>query len=159
MQGDAGVSNHSRELPLPLCGQLSEASTELGISRVDQHVVARLWVGQRDEAGIGQVVLTRIDELHGDNIVPAGQEGQRPLPPWRRHKVGRDDHEGSLARHPTSSSQEGTKVGRPSRCRRRGREEFASDPQHLVAPLTWRHGPIDVVAVEDGTDSVAAAGQ
>ena len=67
MQGDASVGNHSIELALPLHGQLSEARTELRISRVDQHMLARLWVGQRDEPGIRQVVLTRIDELHGDD--------------------------------------------------------------------------------------------
>src|SRR5689334_18178811 len=71
------------------CGQLSLAlfrggpqpRSELRIARVDEDLLAGLGVLDVHEPGIGQLELTRVGDLQGDDLVAAGEPAERLLPP------------------------------------------------------------------------------
>ncbi len=57
------------QLRLTVLAGLAQPMTELGVARVDDELLAGLRVLDDDHAGVGKLVLTRVEEADRDDLV------------------------------------------------------------------------------------------
>ena len=81
------------QLRLALLAGLAQATAELGVARVDRELLSGLGVLDHDHAGVGKLVLARVEEADRDDLVTLGQLQQRTLPSGRGDEVGEEDDE------------------------------------------------------------------
>ena len=77
---DPGAEGRRAQLGLALLAGSAEPMPELGVARVDGELLAGLGVLDDDHAGVGKLVLARVEEPDRDDLVALGQLQQRPLP-------------------------------------------------------------------------------
>ena len=85
---DAGAEGRRAQLGLAVLAGLAQPVPELGVARVDRELLAGLGVLDHDHAGVGQLVLARIEQPDRDDLVALGQLQQRTLPSGRGDEVG-----------------------------------------------------------------------
>ena len=106
------------------CRGLGEAAAQLGAARVDAELASRLRVDEPELARVRQLLLARVADLDGDDVVAAGELQQRPAPVVRAAEVGDDDDERALPREC---------VGAPDRlAERRRADSFGTRSSDLV---------------------------
>ena len=76
-----------------LLGHGQEPAAELGVARIDEHLLARLRVLHEQQPGVGELVLRGIDQPDGDDLVPFGEAQQRSLPSGFADEVGDQHHQ------------------------------------------------------------------
>ena len=86
-------SGERAQLRLAVLAGLAQAAAELGVARVDDELLSGLGVLDDDHAGVGKLVLARIEQPDRDDLVALGQPEQRPLPAGRGDEVGDEDDE------------------------------------------------------------------
>src|SRR5206468_5083037 len=64
---------------------------------VDAKLTPGLWIHEVEEAHVRQYLLPRVLNLHGDDVVPAGELQQRRAPVARTAEVGDDDDQRALS--------------------------------------------------------------
>ena len=89
---DAGAQRRRAQLRLAVLAGLAQPAAEVGVARVDDELLAGLRVLDDDHAGVGELVLARVEEADRDDLVTLGQLEQRALPPRRGDEVG-DEHD------------------------------------------------------------------
>ena len=104
MDVDSGAERHRAKLRLAVLAGLASAA-ELGIARVHHELLAGLCVLDDDHAGIGQLVLTRVEQTDRDDLVTLGQLEQRPFPSRRGDEVGDEDDERRRRIAPSANSR------------------------------------------------------
>ena len=77
---DAGTERRGAQLGLAVLAGLAKPVPELGVARVDRELLAGLRVLDHDHAGVGELVLARVEEADRDDLVALGQLQQRTLP-------------------------------------------------------------------------------
>ena len=83
--------------PVRGCGG-REAAAEVCAARVDAQLPSRLGINEPELAGVGELLLPRVANLDGDDIVAAGELEERPAPVLGAAEVRDEDDEGALAR-------------------------------------------------------------
>ena len=105
-------------------GGLGEAAAELRVARVDAQLAPGLGVDEPELARVRQLLLARVADLDGDDVVAAGELEHRPAPVVRAAEV-RDEHdERALARE---------RVGAPDRLAERRRADALVGLRRVLA--------------------------
>ena len=94
---DAERAERAGEAAPLLGGGGGEAGAELRVPGVDAELPAGLRVDEPELAGVRQLLLARVADLDGEDVVPAGELEHRPAPVERAAEVGDDDDERPLA--------------------------------------------------------------
>ena len=155
---DAGAEGQRTQLRLAVLAGLAKTTTELGVARVDHELLAGLRVLDHDHAGVGKLVLARVEQPDRDDLVALGQLEQGPLPSGRGDEVGDEDDERASPDRAVRGSRSACEVG--DRPVRPGRPQQApGEGEHLVSAAARRDRLLDLVVEEDRPDPVAAAGE
>ncbi len=144
-----------------LGGGGGEPGAELRVPRVDAELPAGLGVDEPELTGIRQLLLARVADLDGEDVVAAGELEHRPAPVERAAEVGDDDDERPLARDRPGPGQRLAERRGPDR-----RASASSSPRRAASSPTrptrpWRGGIVRGlgVAERDDAEPVAAAGR
>ena len=90
---DTEASELMRDLGTLCRRRFGETGAKPRRGRVDTNLAAGLGVDEGELADIGQVILPRIVDLDGDDLVARSQGGHRPEPVARATEVRHDDDE------------------------------------------------------------------
>ena len=154
MEVDSGSGHGVADGPVLVFGGGQQSPAELGIARIDDELLAGLGVLYDQEPGVGQLVLARIDQTDGDDLVAFGEAHQRPIPPRLADEVG-DQHDERPAAHQSGGVVEQlVEIGHGAAAERA--QQLAHQREDLVAALPGRNRPLTVAVVDDRADPVAA---
>ena len=153
-------SEHAREPAALFSGGESEPRPQLGAPCVHSELPTGLGIDEPELAGVGQLLLPWILDLHRDHVV-AARELEQGLPPveWAT-KVGDDGDERRLARERCRArrglAQRG--LAHPTN-RRRLVAQGAEETDQPGAALPWRERPWPRVAEGDQPEAIPTAGR
>ena len=138
---------------------LAQAMPELGVARVDRELLAGLGVLDDDHAGVGKLVLARIEQPDRDDLVALGQLQQRALPAGRGDEVGDEDDERAPPDRAERELEQARQVGDRAARAGGGRIRLRASASTWLRPLRGGSVLLDLVVEEDRADAVAAAGE
>jgi len=166
--GDVVAPRHGDPQPEVAGGQLlgrrPQPPPELRVVRVDEDLLSRLGVLDVDHADRREFELEAVDDPQREDVVPAGEPGQRRFPPGPGQEVREDDHRAPASGEARQGPEGSCEIGRAARpdARRRhflGVEQVLEDPQYLGSAVPRRDGPDDRLVEQHRTDPVAAPGE
>ena len=150
--------NVARHLAPFGCRGDGEALAETTAARVDAELPSGLGIDEPEEPDVGQLLLARIADLDGDDVVVPRELEQRPPPLAVAAKVGDDHDERALSRKRACAREgvrEATSLPGPPSARlaaQRGEQADQAD-----APLTRRDRSGLAAAERDDAEAVPAA--
>ena len=112
---DAGAERRGAQLGLAVLAGLAKPVAELGVARVDRELLSGLRVLDHDHAGVGKLVLARVEEADRDDLVALGQLQQGTLPARRGDEVGDENDERASPDCPERELEQACQVGDRSR--------------------------------------------
>jgi len=89
---DAGRGEGLGDLCTLRGGGRREPLPQLAAPRVDAQLASGLRIDEPQEPDVGELLLARVADLDGDDVVPSGEVEQR-APPVPRATEVRDDHD------------------------------------------------------------------
>ena len=132
-------------------GLFVEALPELAAAGVDAQLPSRLGIDEPEVADVGQLLLPRVTDLHGDDVV-ARRELEQPRPPVARAaEVGHDDDHCPPPGQTPDPAQSGAERGRAGRLEVRLAPQREQEREQAAVPLPCRRR--DGVAVAEGGKS------
>ena len=149
----------SREPPLQLAIELRPSAGETGLARgvtpgVDVPPGPTLRVVQRHQAGIGQLALPGVRELHRDHVVLAGQPAECRLVAVARKSETMKQHR-APAEHRLEVLESRGEVG--AGAGRLEGEQLAEDAEGVAPALPGRNHLLDAIGKEEGADPIVIA--
>ncbi len=103
-----------RDRPPLLHRSLRKALPQPAVARVDANPVAALRVCEPHLADVLEHAFTRVADLDGEDVVPAGEVEEPVLPVERASEVGDQGDEGPLAARPILLPRALGQMGRPT---------------------------------------------
>ncbi len=147
------------ELGLARGRGVGEPGTELGVVGVDDQLLAGLGVLDHDRADVRQRRLARIDQPHGQHLVPPVEEMQRLLPAGRADEVGHDHDHRPPPDLAMRGLEQGGEVGDGSPVEMRLGHQVADEAQHLHPAARRGDRPVHRAREAHRADAVAAPGE
>ena len=98
------------DLVVALLGRLGESHPESPIGRVDPCLATRLGILHSDDPDVGKDEFPGIADNGGNDVMPGGQNPQRPIPRPTIRKVGDDNNQAPPAPRPGGERQPGGEI-------------------------------------------------
>ena len=112
---DAGALEGVAERRLAPFGRLAEASPERRVVRVDVELLAGLGVLHDQRPDVRQLHLAPVEQPDGEDLVPLGEQVERPLPAGRADEVGDHEHQRAALDRLLAGLEQRRQVGRGAR--------------------------------------------
>ena len=156
---DAGAAEGFAEQRLASLGGGGEALAKALVVRVDDDLLAGLGVPHRHQADIGELHLERVEQTHRRHLMALRELAERLFPAGRADEVGDDEDRRAPLDRALRREQQLAQVGRTGRRFGRPRGHALQQLEHVRPAAARRQHGVDVRAVEQGADAVAAPRQ